>query len=92
MKKLGPPDEAMVAKHTTSLENTLTVYDSILAKQPYLAGDELTVADLYHLPYAIMNKQIGLAEVYDKFPHVTKWLDALAARESWIKVNEIFKK
>jgi len=88
MKKLGEPDEAIVAKHTASLEDTLKVYDSILSKQAYLAGDELTVADLYHLPYAVMNKQIGFAELYNKFPHVTKWLDGLVNRESWIKVNE----
>lgn len=91
MKRLGKPDEAVVVKHTASLEATLRVYDGILAKQAYLAGDELTLADLFHLPYAMMNKQSGLAGLYDKFPHVSKWLNNLAARESWVKVNEVYK-
>jgi len=92
MKQLGGPDEAIVAKYTASLEDTLKVYDGILSKQAYLAGDELTLADLYHLPYAVMNKQTGFAELYDKYPHVTKWLDGLVKREGWTKVEEISNK
>jgi glutathione S-transferase len=91
MKRIGKPDEEAVAKHTAALENTLKVYDGILAKQAYLAGDELTLADLFHLPYAMMNKASGLAGLYDKFPHVSKWLNELSTRESWVKITETYR-
>lgn len=32
------------------LDTVLAVYDKILAEQKYLAGGELTLADLFHLP------------------------------------------
>jgi len=69
-----------------SLEETLAIYDGILAKQPYLAGDELTLADLFHLSYGTMIKDIGLGGSFDKFPNVKKWFEGLQARESWKSV------
>jgi glutathione S-transferase len=70
----------------TSLEETLAVYDGILAKQAYLAGDELTLADLFHLSYGTMIKDIGFGSSFDKFPNVKKWFEGLQARESWKSV------
>lgn len=75
-------------KYMQELEGVLAVYDGILAKQAYLAGDELTLADLFHLPYGKMVKEQGGAELFAKFPHVDKWFAALEKRESWIKANQ----
>lgn len=36
------------------LEGKLDVYDKILSKQKYLAGNEVTLADLFHLPYGVL--------------------------------------
>jgi len=38
MKGLGEPDQARVASLKEQLNAKLDVYDKILAKQPYLAG------------------------------------------------------
>ncbi len=38
MKGLGEPDQARVASLKEQLSAKLDVYDKILAKQPYLAG------------------------------------------------------
>ncbi len=81
-------DEAQVAKYAEELDATLEVYDSILAKQPYLAGDEVTLADLFHLPYGKMSKTLGFADLYEgKYLNVKRWFDALEARGSWIQAN-----
>ncbi|KAG4433347.1 hypothetical protein IFR05_011175 [Cadophora sp. M221] len=87
MKGMGPTDEEMVKKHVANLDAAFAVYDGILAKQAYLAGDELTLADLFHLPYGKMVKGQGFADIFAKYPKVNKWFDALEARESWQKVT-----
>lgn len=83
----GPADEAKVAEYTARLEATLAVYEGILSKRKYLLGDKLTLADLFHLPYATLNQNLGLADVYAKYPAVHKWLTELQGRESWKKVT-----
>ena len=42
---LGPPDEAVVAKATECFNKEAKLLDAHLAKQKYLVGDALTIAD-----------------------------------------------
>ncbi|KAL1980290.1 hypothetical protein VTN96DRAFT_4378 [Rasamsonia emersonii] len=83
----GPADETKVAALVAKLEETLAGYERILSKQPYLAGDKLTLADLFHLPYATLVENLGYKDLYAKYPAFSKWLAGLQARESWKKVN-----
>jgi len=87
MKKMGATDEATVQKLGAQLDTALAGYEKILSKQPYLAGNEITVADLFHLPYGKMAKDLGFSGTFEKYPAVNKWFDGLAARESWVKAN-----
>jgi len=87
MKGLGEADEEAVKKHAASLEAALVAYDAILSKQAYLAGDEVSLADLYHLPYGKIVRNLGYADLFAKYPNVTRWWNALEARESWKKAN-----
>jgi glutathione S-transferase len=82
----GPADEAILAQHVAALDATLAVYDGILAKQSYLAGEELTAADLNHLPYGRMARSVGYKELWDKYPNVKRWWKSLEERESWQKI------
>ncbi|OAA60530.1 Glutathione S-transferase protein [Niveomyces insectorum RCEF 264] len=84
-KGLGVPDEARVAQAEADLETVLAVYDEILARQKYLAGDEVTLADLFHLPNAAALKAGKWRETIEKYPHVDKWLAGLQARSAWPK-------
>jgi glutathione S-transferase len=45
----GAADDAKVAHLAKTLASRLQAYDVILSKQKYLAGDELSIADLFHL-------------------------------------------
>ncbi|KAH6716416.1 putative glutathione S-transferase [Leptodontidium sp. MPI-SDFR-AT-0119] len=87
MQGMGATDEEAVKKHAAKLDATLAVYEGILAQHAYLAGDELTLADLFHLPYGTMVRGLGFTDVFAKYPNVAKWFDALEARESWQKVS-----
>ncbi|KUJ10146.1 putative glutathione S-transferase [Mollisia scopiformis] len=86
---LGGPDEALVKKYSDDLDGILAVYDGILAKQAYLAGDKVSLADLFHLPYGNVVKQTGGAELFAKHPNVDRWFTALENRESWVKIGQL---
>lgn len=81
-------DEAVVTKSLATLDTVLSVYDGILAKNKYLAGDQLTLADLFHVPYGWAAKTAGAKEVFDKYPNVKEWFNRLEARNSWQKLIE----
>jgi glutathione S-transferase len=67
-------DEELVAKHLTALEVKLAGYERMLAKQRYLAGEEITLADLAHLPYGSKLASLGVTFLEDekKFPNVAR--------------------
>ncbi|KAF7974718.1 hypothetical protein HWV62_11379 [Athelia sp. TMB] len=90
-------DEAKVAGLITALEAKLDVYEDILSKQKYVSGNspflnditeqEVTLADLFHLPYGTLVKDIN-PELISARPHVSKWLETLQARPAWIAVKD----
>ncbi|APA16140.1 hypothetical protein SS1G_10295 [Sclerotinia sclerotiorum 1980 UF-70] len=83
VKGLGATSPEAVQQHLQGLEKTIAAYDQILSKQKYLAGDELTLADLYHLPHGTQALTWGLQDILGKYPHVNRWWEELQARESW---------
>jgi len=85
MKGLGPPDEARVAQAEADLDEVFAYYDKVLAKQKYLAGDELTLVDLFHLPNGSALKAFGYKGTFEKYSNVDKWFTGLQERESWVK-------
>ncbi|KAG9007847.1 hypothetical protein FRB90_009202, partial [Tulasnella sp. 427] len=82
-----PTDEKRLQQHIDTLNAKLDGYERILSKQKYLAGDELTVVDLWHLPYAEMSEKFA-PQVWESHPKVNAWYKALKERPSWIKANE----
>ncbi|EPE33962.1 Thioredoxin-like protein [Glarea lozoyensis ATCC 20868] len=50
-QNLGPPDLQRVAQAEADLRAVFKVYEDILGKQRYLAGDEISLVDLFHLPH-----------------------------------------
>ncbi|PIL25385.1 hypothetical protein GSI_13275 [Ganoderma sinense ZZ0214-1] len=44
-------DLEVAKEHRTKAESRLDGYEAMLSKTRFLAGDELTLADLFHLPY-----------------------------------------
>ncbi|PWY66010.1 glutathione S-transferase [Aspergillus heteromorphus CBS 117.55] len=87
LKGLGATNEAAVQAYFGQLEAALHGYERVLSKQPYLAGESFTLADLAHLPYGVFIEQFGFTDLVAKFPHVQKWWEGLKARESWKKVT-----
>jgi glutathione S-transferase len=61
------------------LEPKLDVYDKILSKQKYLAGDELTLADLFHIPYAVLLSAAGSNAVETR-PNVARQVHTMCCQ------------
>lgn len=81
---LGGPDPAVLARVEQELYNTLEIYNSILAKQKYIAGDEMTMADLFHLPTGAALRAGKWKAMFESFEHVERWFGELEKRNSWI--------
>ncbi|EKM75849.1 hypothetical protein AGABI1DRAFT_116167, partial [Agaricus bisporus var. burnettii JB137-S8] len=79
-------DENKVEEMKAKLAVNLDAYEQILSKQKYLAGDELTLADLQHLPYGSMLARAGCNAIEER-PNVARWFNDLASRPSWEAVK-----
>ncbi|KAF8324935.1 glutathione S-transferase [Amanita rubescens] len=81
-------DEVQAENLSISLNARLDAYEKILSKQKYLAGDELTLADLFHLPCGAKLYVAGQGDFIDKRPNVKRWFEELTNRESWKAVKD----
>ncbi|PLN83293.1 glutathione S-transferase [Aspergillus taichungensis] len=85
IKGLGTPDMDRVAQAEQELDAVLAIYDKKLATQKYIAGDELTLADLFHLPNGAALMAGKWKELFEKYPNADKWFKELQGRETWVK-------
>ncbi|KAF8557083.1 glutathione S-transferase [Imleria badia] len=83
-----PADEARVDEYLKTLEAKLDAYNDILGKQAYLAGETLTLADLFHLPYAAIVIEELRCDVLKGRPNVARWWETISARPTWQAVKD----
>jgi len=81
------PDTNKVDECLKKLDACLDAYEIILSDQKYLAGENLTLADLQHLPNGTMLFAGGLGEVLLKRPNVARWWKEISSRPSWEAVR-----
>jgi len=65
-------DEAQLTKHVAALGGRLDVYEKILSKQKYIAGNEFSLADIFHLPYGVKVYQGGGGDLSESRPNVKR--------------------
>ncbi|KIJ25755.1 hypothetical protein M422DRAFT_273275 [Sphaerobolus stellatus SS14] len=84
------PDHNRVEALNATLDAKLDGYERILAKQKYLAGNDVTLADLFHLPYGTMITKNLAFEVLTKAsrPNVARWWRDISSREAWLAVED----
>ncbi|WWD20500.1 hypothetical protein CI109_104976 [Kwoniella shandongensis] len=67
-----PPNKDVLDCYKTTFEKTLKNYDRLLATRPFVAGEKMTIVDLFHLPFGYMAAQSGghptLAKATQPFP------------------------
>lgn len=83
-----PPDQLVFNDLIAQLSTKLDAYEAILSKTKYLAGNEISLADLFHLPSGSMLKIAGSEVMTDPSrPNVARWWNDLTDRPSWLSVQ-----
>ena len=73
-----------IERYETEAKRLLGVLDRRLGETRYLAGSELTLADLINFTWANAGRTF-LGIDYAPYPHLTRWLDELVARPAFVK-------
>ncbi|KAG6331147.1 hypothetical protein ID866_7946 [Astraeus odoratus] len=80
-------DEAKVKFLLDTLNAKLDAYEVILGKSAYLAGEDITLADLFHLPYGtVVIEELGY-NILENRPNVARWWKAVSSRPAWQAVK-----
>jgi len=85
------PDKPLIEKSEKQLSQVLDIYDQKLALSEYLAGDDFTLADLYHLPnshYLVSRSERGRS-LFTSRKNLDRWWKTISARPSWKKVVQL---
>ncbi|KAF6988221.1 hypothetical protein CFC21_005788 [Triticum aestivum] len=84
----GAPDQAVVDENVSKLRKVLEVYEARLSASRYLAGGDISLADLSHFPIMRYFMQTEYASMVEELPHVNAWWEGLKARPTARKVAE----
>ncbi|KAI0696165.1 glutathione S-transferase [Cytidiella melzeri] len=83
-------NEELLAEHINKLAAKLDGYEAIMSKQKYLAGEVLTLADLFHVPFGTaITEAAGVKLLIDdeKRPNVARWWKDISSRPAWLAVK-----
>ena len=78
---LGPPDEAAIAKGTEAFNKEAKMLDAHFAKQPYLVGKDLTIADFAVAAPLFYAKEAEMP--VGPYANLRGWFDRVAALPCW---------
>ncbi|KAJ7909751.1 glutathione S-transferase [Mycena leptocephala] len=84
-----PVNQAIVDEGVAELSAKLDVYEVILGKHKFLAGDvKFTLAAVFHFSaYAPFLAGAGIDIMTNKGPNVTRWWNDLISRPAWVKLQ-----
>ncbi|KAJ7289522.1 glutathione S-transferase [Mycena rebaudengoi] len=88
LKREKESNLALFKDTVSKLSATLDVYEVILGKQKFLAGNEPTLVDLFHLPYAGVVAGMEDDIMANRGPNVTRWWNDLTQRPTWLKLRK----
>ncbi|XP_014503438.1 glutathione S-transferase F11-like [Vigna radiata var. radiata] len=73
------------------LGEMMEIYENALGNSRYLAGDEFTLADLFHLPS--VHNLLSITQIAPLFasPNLSRWSNDISSRPSWKKLLQIRK-
>ncbi|KAF7290854.1 Glutathione S-transferase [Mycena indigotica] len=82
-------DATALAAAVKLFEAKLDVYEVILSKQKYTAGDSLSLVDIFHLTHAPLLARYANIHVLtdNKRPHVAEWWKNLILLPEWVELE-----
>ncbi|KAJ3745682.1 glutathione S-transferase [Lentinula detonsa] len=82
------PTDAIGSSALQELSNIADGYEFILSRQKYLAGNDISLVDLYHLPYGEMLCSVEIDVLLTKSPNVSRWWADISSRPSWLAIRD----
>lgn len=81
-----PVDELQMTSARDRLMQVFDVLEAALARQPYLAGDQFSLADLNFLPGLATLQKANESLVIEERPSCLAWMQRVTLRPSWKSV------
>ncbi len=81
-----PQSDEVLASAQKQVDAALDVMDARLAKEPYFAGTEFSLADICFMPYVEYAQGTALKDSLAKRSNVSRWWSKVSERPSWRKV------
>ncbi|MBX3706482.1 MAG: glutathione S-transferase N-terminal domain-containing protein [Pseudomonadales bacterium] len=69
-----------VRRFVGEVDRLAGVMDAQLSANTYLAGDDYSIADIVTWPWAMLAARLVDETLWEKFPHLKRWIDAVGAR------------
>jgi glutathione S-transferase len=82
-----PQEPGVIEAAGKALDLTCSVMERQLAKTPFLAGADLTIADIGFMPYIEYAMATPAKDIFAKYPHVMAWWNKLSERPTWRKAT-----
>ncbi|KAJ7106817.1 glutathione S-transferase [Mycena crocata] len=86
-----PVNQDIVANAISELTKTLNIYEEILGKQRFLAGDEFTLVDIFHIAFGAPLADAGYDIMTTTGPNVARWWNEVISRPSWLALKDGLK-
>ena len=78
--------ERKAPRNATRAWTSVNALSEPLASQPFLLGDEFTIADIGDMPYLEHFASTPVQQKLERFPHLLAWWARLRESESWRKI------
>ncbi len=82
-----PQEPGVIEAAGKALDTTCAVMEAQLAKTPFLAGAELSIADIGFMPYIEYAMGSPAKDIFAKYPHVMAWWNKISERPTWRRVS-----
>jgi GST-like protein len=80
-RQVAEPQPLALQRFSAEAKRTLSVLDGVLARRRFVAGDDLSIADIAHFGWLWRREFAGVG--LEEAPHVARWFEALSARPAF---------
>lgn len=85
----APYDEAELGAYLTKIEALFGKMETTLSSKPWLAGNDISLADIGMAPYFRRLIQLRKQAIWLKLPAVTEWWQKISARPSFAILDQL---
>jgi glutathione S-transferase len=82
-----PQELAILEAAQKGLDATCRVMETQLAKTPFLAGSDFSLADVVFMPYIEYAMATPAKDIFAKYPHLMSWWNKISERPTWRKAT-----